>query len=180
MENRLFLSLDDEVLQARLEDYSKSLHNLSDLSGDTEEKCTDPILRSLIELTDLAVECEQHKSYDDDFQDRVKVCLVRMRLKKKEIESMFGIKPVSVYGLGLFVPIEGLVMSQGFRSKSNYDKSLESRVRYDLSSVPEDVRKSHEFRLTVPAMDGLFIPKKTSFTSWIASVWCIKYLDMTY
>lgn len=166
-----------------LESYSQRLHSqIGDDSEDSQEerKVSDPVLKSLSDLMDLAIECNQHEmKFDDDYEDKPKVCLIRIRMSKKEIERNFGIKPVSVYGMGLFLPIEGITLGPSTRNLSKYDESLVSRrVMFNLSSIPEDIIKTHEFRLAIPAGRGLFIPKKSPITGWINSTKCIKFLDL--
>lgn len=163
-----------------LEDYAQRLRNEIEERDKQKEKVSDPILRSLSELMDLALECGQHEvKLDDDYEDKFKVCLTRIKMSKVEIEKCFGVKPVSVYGMGLFLPIEGIMLSSSTRRSSRYDDSLVSRkVRFDLSGIPEEVIKTHEFRLTIPAGQCLFVPKKAPITGWLSSTKCIKFLDL--
>lgn len=145
--------------------------------GDPKAKC-DPTLKSISELISLAVECDQ-TDCTEDFVDKPKVLKVRIGLSRKEIEKVFGIKTVGVYGIGIFIPVEGIWLDEGFRSRSNYDKCIlrTGRHFFDTSSLPEEIVKTHMPHLTVSAMRGVFMPKRSRLTEWVSSYRSLQYFD---
>lgn len=177
------ISLEDSKSRDSLINYSESLRSrIKSEEESSSDGRVDLILRSMSELVDLAVECDQCKKiYDNTYEDVTKVLKVRINLSKKEIESIFNIKPVGVYGVGLFLPVEGIMLNSSFRKSSGYDDSCNGvkGAEYNLSSIPKDVIDSHEFRLSIPAMGGLFVPKKCRLMNWISSYRAIQFLDFT-
>lgn len=176
-----FFSEDDRSINLKLNEYQDFLHSSVDYFVDKGEE-PDLMLKSLSELVDLAVSCDQFKMSTDlsPYEEVVRVCLIRIRLSRPEIEKIFKVKTVNIYGLGLFAPLPGILLSNEIRKQSKYDESLVRRkVMYDLSMIPEDIRNNYEFRLSVPAMSELFVPKKTRLTEWLNSTKCIKYLDFS-
>lgn len=176
------ISLEDSKIKNSLEEYASSLRSRLEKEEIENDGKVDPILRSMIELMDLAVECDQCKRvYDNTYEDVTKVLKVRINLSRKEIEQILNIKPVSVYGIGLFVPVEGIMLNSSFRKSSGYDDCCSNKkgAFYDTSSIPDEVLKSHEFRLSIPAIGGLFVPKKCSLMNWISSHRALQFFDLT-
>lgn len=146
-----------------------------------ESKSVDPILSSLVSLMDLAIECSQFQRSFSQFEDVTRVLKVRVKMSRKEIERYLDAKPVSVYGVGLYFPVEGLLLDSKFREDSRYDESLLGRkgVKFDISSIPESIRRTHEFRLAVPAMNGLFVPRKSKLMNEVRSSKSLQFFDIS-
>lgn len=165
-------------LETKVKNYENYLYQLGANCFDEEP---DLMLRSLFQLTDMSVKCNQYDKVGEDLDYKIveRVCLVRVRLSVKEIKAMFDIEGVNVYGTGFFVALPGVLLSSSLRDQTKYDKSLlRNKVTFDLTPIPEEIRNGgYEFRLTIPAAGELFVPKKTRFTEWINSTKCIKYLD---
>lgn len=144
----------------------------------TTEESEDPITKSLHQVIEVAVDCKQYERPNDEFEDVKRVVKFRIPLARDVIHQIFGIKTYSIYGVGLYTVMEGLLLSEGTRSDMNYDTCHKKGVYLDLSSIPEEVVKTHEFRLAVPAFQGLFVPKKTRVTDWIRGTYGLQYFDM--
>ena len=124
-----------------------------------EEDEKDIVVRDLSFLIEKCVECEQWKRADNEYFDpTVRVLRVRTSMSRKVIEKVYEVVTIPVKNVGLFIPIEGLISSYKFRTESGYDNSFKRRGNYNLDSVPDDLRRDYAFRLSIPAMDGLFIP----------------------
>lgn len=170
------LTLQEKKVKESLEENSKRLHSQLLL----EESESDIMLKAISSLTDLELECSQYLRLTcDSFEDIRKVCLVRIRMSPGDIEKNFKVKVVNVYGTGMFIPIEGIFLSSETRARTHYDDYCKGKkgARFDVSFLPEEVVRTHEFRLSIPAAGGLFIPKKCSLIDWIDSTKCLKYLD---
>lgn len=168
--------LKDEMIRL-----SENLRNLIKFAVDSGEE-VDYNLRSLSELMDLSVKCNQTEvPFEDDYQDVTRVVRLRVRLSLSEIQSMFGVTPVSIYGEGLYFPIEGILLPPSFSKESGYDRILEGKqkVTYCYEPLlPKEVVDTHEFRLTVPAIRRhIFIPKKCSLINWVNSTRAIQFFD---
>lgn len=164
----------DEYWEDRVDQY-KSLIKKAEESS----QVIDPVLKNLSELIDLAVSLDQYKTASGEFNEVTRVLKLRINMPRKMIEKCFNLKTIGLYGVGLFAPVEGLLLSEGFRKKSGYDTCTKKRGFYDLSSVPEDIRNSYEFRLSIPANGGLFVPKKSDLTSWISRAGQLQFFDLT-
>lgn len=176
------VSCEDAKIRSALDTYAKYLRERLEKESSENNGQVDPILKSMSELMDLAVECDQcQRVHDDTYEDVTKVLRVRISLSKKEIERLFNIKPVSVYGIGLFLPVDGLMLTSNFRKSSGYDDCCSGKkgASYSILSVPDEVVRSHEFRLSVPAMGGLFVPKKCHLMNWISSHRALQFFDLT-
>lgn len=149
------------------------------LSEETGEMI-DPTLKNLAQLMRLAMDCKQYeRPLINEFEEVTKVLKIRINMPRKMIEQCFGIKTISLYGVGLFAPVEGILLSQGFRSRSGYDTCTTKYGHYDLSEVPEDARSKYEFRLSIPALGGLFVPRKSAMTNWISRISQLQFFDLT-
>lgn len=150
---------------------------LLDLRKEDEK---DIVVRDLSSLIEKCVECEQWRRADNEYFDpTVRVLRVRTNMSRKVIEKVFEVVTIPVKNVGLFIPIEGLISSYKFRIESGYDDSFKRRGNYNLDLVPDDLRRDYAFRLSIPAMDGLFIPKNTKLVDTISSVKQIQFLDVT-
>lgn len=179
-ENKFY---EEDSVEMSAEDFktrNRLIRTLSSLTEETSDKEDDFLLKSVYQLTDLALRCRQYeKVVEDVLDDTEKVCLVRTKFSCSDLKVLFGVDPVNVYGTGIFLPLEGIILGPCSRERSCYDQSLEGKSFYDVSFLPEDIVKSHEIRLSIPAMSGLFIPKKTEITEHIYSIKCLKYLDVS-
>ena len=139
----------------------------------------DLILRQLSELLDLACEYEQYNRPSVDFEKVTRVAMIRLRMPRPMIEKVFKVKTVSLYGAGLFAPVEGILMTSKFKQESGYEDCHRKHGKFDLSSVPEEIMKEYDFRLASPSgYGGLFIPKKTAMTHEMTSWKQIKFFDI--
>lgn len=171
------LTLEEQNSKRYLEENAETLRSQLVLG----EGNPDIMLLAMTSLMDALLECEQYRVLTEDcFEDISKICLVRIRMSAQEVARKFQAKVVNVYGTGMFIPIEGIFLSSETRQKTYYDASCRGRkdVSFDVSFLPEDVIRTHEFRLSIPALDGLFIPKKCEMVEWINSTKCLKYLDI--
>lgn len=139
---------------------------------------SDTLSESLKELIDAANGINQMSIPDNEFEDTTKIVKVRFKLSRKSVEKMFNIKTYSVYKVGLFIPLEGLILSPLTRRAMNYDGYAKLHAKFNLDCIPEDVLNSHEFRLTIPAGCNLFVPKKSEVTQWISSIHNIQFLEL--
>lgn len=144
-----------------------------------EDDSEDLMKKSLYEVVKTAYENGQHLHPSSELEDVSRVVKIRIKLPRKNIEKMFGVKTYSIYGVGLYTVLEGICLSSSTRNRINYDTFTKKGVKFDLSSIPEDIVESHEFRLTVPAgRSGLFVPKKSELTSWLAGTWSLEYFNL--
>ena len=174
------VNMPDHIVDKFWRDKSESLHR--EVESKTESGTLDPTLRALSELIDLSIELGQYIRPEDQFKKSTCVMKVRLNLPKNMIEKCFDIKTVSFYGVGLFAPVEGLLCDSTFRRDSNYDESRSGRKHapyFDLSSVPQELQDEYEFRIAVPAMGGLFVPKKCDMTSYISTTRQLEFFDLT-
>lgn len=159
--------------------WSKWINTLNPEQVPYEEDSTDLMKSSLYEVVKAAYENGQHLHIRDELKDVNRVVKVRIKLPRENIEKMFGVKTYSIYGVGLYTVLEGLCLSPSTRNRINYDTFMKKGVKFDLSSIPQEIVDTHEFRLTIPAgKSGLFVPKKSELTSWIAGTWGIQYFDL--
>lgn len=141
----------------------------------------DSIMTSLYEVMKDAIDLKQYVSPINEFEDVERIIKVRVRLPRTEIEKLLGFKTYSIYGVGLYVKMEGLVLSPRTRNDINYDNSLTRRKNQYLNCdvIPEDVLKDHDFSLAVPATgNGLFVPKKSRLTEWLRGTSDLQYFDL--
>ena len=173
----------DDILRSKylrdsIESYQKYLSENFE-----EEESPDKILKMLIDLVDLIVECEQYsQNFYDDLTEVKKICLIKVRMSKVEVESLFKVKPLSIYGTaGLFVPLRGLFIGPELRKQTAYDESLEAKGKqsFNVDIFAEELQEVYDFRLTTPAYRGLFIPRRTGLTSLINSAKNIEFFDST-
>jgi hypothetical protein len=172
MRNLPALTDTDEIIE---EYWNQWLVNSSRLVDKNE----DFVQRSVFEVVKLAVECEQYKLPEDEFVDVQRVVRFRIKLPKEAIEKDFKIKVYSIYGEGLYSTIEGIVLRPETREALNYDNFKKKGNSLNLGIIPDEIVVSHEFRLATPAIGGgLFIPKRTTMTSWIQGVNSIQFFDI--
>lgn len=171
------LTLEEQNSKRYLEENAETLRSQLVLG----EGNPDIMLLAMTSLMDALLECEQYRVLTEDcFEDISKICLVRIRMSAQEVARKFQVKVVNVYGTGMFIPIEGIFLSSETRQRTHYDEFCKGKKgsRFDISFLPEDVTKTHEFRLTISAFNGLFVPKKCEMVEWINSTRCLKYLDI--
>lgn len=170
--------------QSVLEDYWNS--RVAELKSQVDEemeknegKC-DITLRNLYELTELAVSHEQYCKPVEDYEPVTRVAKIRIQMPRKSIEDCFHIKTVSLYGVGLYAPVEGLLVPEHIRRRTNYDMVMAGKKNavFDLSFIPQELQQEYEFRLAVPALNGLFVPKRCEMTGYMRSHKQIQYFDI--
>lgn len=169
-----------EVVDQYWEQRVSALKAEVDAQLESGEK-VDPTLGSLSELLDASLAYDQYKKPSEDFEETTRIVKLRIRMPRQSIENCFGLKTISMYGVGLFAPVEGLLVSEWIRRKTNYDDCVQGKkgANFDLSRVPEEYQRNYEFRLAVPAMGGLFVPKKCDMTQgWISRTSQIQYFDI--
>lgn len=146
-----------------------------------DDDSKDVMKESLYEVVKAAYEVGQHLHNSDEFEDVDRIVKIRIKLPRANIEKMFGVKTYSIYGVGLYTTLKGICLTPSTREKINYDTFTKKGVKFDLSSIPEDVRKTHDFRLTIPAgKSGLFVPLKTELTDWLSGTWSLQYFDLDF
>jgi len=173
---------DNQVELAR-EDLSKFEDLITSVNEkDYEIMSTLSFKKSYVELIEKAVSLEQYKRCTTVYEPATRVLRIKIDLPRPLIEKYFNLKTISLYGIGLYAPIEGLLLSAGFRSSSKYDEScrpVKEAPLFDISNIPEDIRKDYAFNLAIPASDGLFVPKKCTMTKdWLYTTRQLEYLDL--
>lgn len=143
------------------------------------EGYVDPTLSSLVELMELAISLEQYDRSHSSFDPVSRIVRIRINTPKSVVEKIFGVKTVSVYGIGLYAVMEGLLLPGSFRSKSNFDRLGRKGVVYDLSDIPDEIKEEYEFGLSISAFDGVFVPKKSVLTSWISRSSQLQFFDLS-
>lgn len=133
--------------------------------------------KNLYQIMKLAIEHEQYVRPYDDFTKVTRVCKVRIPLSREEIKKVFNIETYSIRAAGLYVLLDGMMFTSSFRRSSGYDQQGIHR-RCDLPTVPKEVRQEYAFNLLVPAMGGLFVPKKCNFVDWLTNRHQIEYFDI--
>lgn len=174
-------------LKQNLEDLSRYLLEKVEDEKLINDGKVDHDLKSLSDLMKLAVESNQTDvpllDSNPTYIDVTRVVRLRLKLSREEIRTMFGIEPVSIYGEGLYFPVEGILLPPSFRSESGYDDYVEGKrkAHYEyLKCVPKEVADTHEFRLTVPAIRRhVFVPKKSRLMDWVVSTRAIQFFDPT-
>lgn len=139
----------------------------------------DPTLTSLLELMETALEIEQYKRPVSYYEPVSRLVRIRVNAPRSVVEKVFGLKTISVYGIGLFAVVDGLLLSSSFRNKSNYDRIGKKGVTYDLSDIPEDLKEEYEFGYSISAFEGIFVPKKQVLTSWISRSSQLQFFDIS-
>lgn len=170
----------ENVVDAYWEQRVNALKAEVDAQLESGEKI-DPTLESLSQLIEKSVELGQYKRPALDFEETTRIVKIRIRMPRQLIERNFGLETISMYGVGLFAPVEGLLVSDWMRKKMNYDECIQGKkgAYFDLSRVPEDLQKKYEFRLAVPALGGLFVPKRCDMTQgWMTRISQLQYFDI--
>lgn len=128
------------------------------------QSVSDPLSVSFLELMEEAISHDQYVK-TSDYSRVTRMVRIRMRMPRKLIEQLFNVKTTSVYYTGLYIPMEGLLVSEGLRYRSHYDHVNQKGVWFDLAShMPDWFKDEYEERLSIPAMGGLFVPKKSAMT----------------
>lgn len=145
------------------------------------EGYVDPTLKSLVDLMELAISVRQYEGFVGNmFTPVTKVIRVNIKSTTRYVvERETGVKMISVYGVGLYTTMEGLMLSESFRDQSNFDKFGKKGVVYNLSDIPDGYLDDYEFRLSIPALNGLFVPKKSLLTQCIDRAWQIQFFDIS-
>jgi hypothetical protein len=136
-------------------------------------------LRSYSDLIEAALRYQQYEGVDPelgvDYVKTTKLCRITATMNKEELEKNLGLECYTLYGHGLFAPVEGYVTTRQFREKSNYDWTRKRGVYFDLFDLEKEPIMKH---LAVPFRSGLFIPVKSSLTSLLRSTRCIQVLEI--
>lgn len=133
--------------------------------------------RSLYDLVKVAVENEQYKMPFREFTEVKRVVKFRVRLSREEIHKIFKVKTYSIYGVGLFTLMDGIMLTSQMRDYTGYD-TTGKHAYFDLSRVPSNLIEDYDFRLSIPALGGLFVPKKSPLTRWMDSTKQLQYFDI--
>lgn len=172
---------EEHVVQAK-NDLSAFEDTVDPNTKDYEIRSTLSFKRSYTELMEEAVHLEQYKKCSDTYEKVTRLIRIRIDLARPLIEQYFKLRTISLYGIGLYTPLEGLILSESFRVSSKYDESLiplKGSPAFDISAIPKDIQDEYEFRLAIPAMQGLFVPKKSRMTQdWIGTAKQLEYLDI--
>lgn len=148
------------------------------LSKSTDEK--NWLQQSLYEVTKVAIDNEQYAVPVYEYEEVKRLVEVHIGMPRDGIKKYFNVDTYSIYGTGTYVLIEGIVLTRETRNQIRYDEILTGRkwASYDLSSIPEDILEKYAFNLAVPALGGLFVPKKSKLTEWLHSIRSLKYYDI--
>lgn len=153
-------------------------HKLPEELEDDPEFKEDTMARQLYNIIEKAYELKQFSYPEDEFEDTTRLLRVRIDFSQKELKACFGIDTYNLYGEGLYLPIEGIMLTSGTRSAINYDNSVTKGARLKLDGLPVDVISTHKWGCAVPALNGLFVPKKTRIMEYIYSARALQYLDL--
>lgn len=164
----------EEYWKERLNQMKVDVKALEDSEG-----VVDSTLSSIVELVELAVSLKQYERPYDLYSKTKRIVRLRMDISKSTIEKDWGMQAVGVYGIGLYVVVDGLLLSGAFRDKSNFDYTHRKGVRYDLSDIPEELQKEYEFGLSIPAFEGIFVPKKSLLTSYAYRSGQLQFFDLS-
>lgn len=164
----------EEYWKERLDQMKVQVMEMEDSEG-----YSDPTLSSLVELMELAISLKQYDSPRGTYEPVSRLVRIRINVPRSVVEKVFGLQTVGVYGIGLYAVVDGLLLSSTFRNKSNFDRLGKKGISYDLSEIPDSIKKEYEFGLSVPAFDGIFVPKKSVLTSWISRSSQLQYFDIS-
>lgn len=138
----------------------------------------DLLLDDMYELVSAIVECRQWENCINGYDKVKRVCRIMTRSPRSELEKNFNIKTISLYGVGLYVIVEGVLLSYTMRNLINYDNSFKRKQFIKLDKA-EGLEKEYDFRLISSAFGtGLFIPKKSALTSSLSRAYQLQYLDI--
>lgn len=138
---------------------------------------SDFLQRSLFDVTKLAVENEQydHPASETDVVKRV--MRVNLKMSRDSIKKIFEQETYTIYGIGVYTVIEGYLLTPETRKLSGYD-SKGKHSYFNEWVIPEEVRKNGKITLAVPALGGLFVPKRSVMIDWIWYRSQIQYFEL--
>lgn len=149
------------------------------LEAEKSDGFVDPTMKSIVDLTEKAIQIHQYERPHGYFEKASRLVRVRINTPRSVLDKYFGLETIGVYGIGLYVVLEGIVFSESFRDDSNYDRTSKRGVVYDLSKVPDDIKEEYNFGLSIPAFEGLFVPKKCPLTEMISRSSQLQFFDMS-
>lgn len=153
-------------------------HKLPEELENDPEFTEDTMAKQLYNVISKAYELKQFAYPENEFEDVTRLLRVRIDFSQKELKCCFGIDTYNLYGEGLYLPIEGILISSGTRDAINYDNAVSKGARLKLECIPDEVIETHKWGCSVPALDGLFVPKKTRIMEYIYSARALQYLDL--
>ena len=134
--------------------------------------------RSLYEVMGEAIKLRQYEVPNKEYE----VCDVKRMVKfrsytsKEELKRTLGIEVLSIYGMGYFTVLEGIILHPDTRRLINFDGKDK---KYDLTLIPQDIIDSHDFYFAVSCHGNyLFVPKKSSLLRWIEKAYNLQYFDL--
>lgn len=148
-----------------------------EISGPEATEMMTYLDKNLYQIMKIAIDNEQYVKPYDDFMKVSRVCKVMIPLSREEIRKSFNIETYSIRSIGLYTLLEGMMFTKSFRDNCGYDQVGIHR-NCNLNTVPDDIRKEYAFNLLIPAMGGLFVPKRTSFTDWMETRKQLEYFDI--
>ena len=160
-----------------LEDAKEFADAAEEITGPDAYEMMTYLDKNLYQIMKIAIENEQYIKPYNDFTKVSRVCKVKVPLSREEIKKLFQIDTYSIRSVGLYTLLEGMMFTQSFRVSCGYDQTGIHR-NCNLSSIPPEIRSEYAFNLLIPAMGGLFVPKKTNFTEWMESRKQIEYFDI--
>lgn len=134
------------------------------------------INENIYNIMKLAIENKQYLKPMLDEEPVKRLCKIHIPLSRAVVERVFNVTTYNIRGSGLYVLLEGLYYTESFRRKSGYGSK---DGQFNISSIDPQILEDYDFRLTTPAIGGLFVPKRTELTSWLKDTQSIEFFDIT-
>ena len=164
--------LQDQYWQQWLADATTRYEYYASLTDDRMKYINEAIYN----IMKIAIENKQYLKPKYDAEPVTRMCKIRIPLSRAVVERTFNVETFTIRGSGLYVLMDGIYYTEAFRVQSGYGcKEGDFRV----STIPQEIKDKYDWRLTTPAMGGLFIPLKTELTSWLKNTQSIEYFDIT-
>lgn len=134
------------------------------------------ITEAIYNIMKIAIEYKQYLKPMDDEEVVTKMCKIRIPLSRAVVERVFHVDTFTIRGSGLYVLMDGIFYTESFRKNSGYG---EKDGNFNVSSISDTIKEEYDFRLTTPALGGLFVPKRSELTSWLKDTQSIEFFDIT-
>lgn len=178
---------EEQKIQKYWEDNVSYLEDkLNEAYGDDGSGKPDLELRQLVDLMRAAIlEYDQYKKVplSESYIKCTRLVQVRMPLSRESIHLLFRVKTYSMNGIGLYIPLEGILISSSLRKQSNWDDSQTSKkVEYNMKKLmPDWFGQEYVQRLAMSADNGLFIPKRCKMIDdgWIDNRRQLSFFDLS-
>ncbi len=134
------------------------------------------INEAIYNIMKIAIEHKQYLRPDYDAEPVTRMVKIRIPLSRAVVERTFHVETFTIRGSGLYVLMEGIYYTESFRRQSGYGSPDGA---FNITTIPQNIKDEYDWRLTTPAMGGLFIPKKTDLTAWLKNTQSIEFFDIT-